>query len=120
MGAKILAFDELELDATEAKELSDAVKAYAQFKTPKFLSPEKMALGVLLAAIVSIYGTRIAVAIKKRKDKPRFVRDKVTPIDRGGEQRAATPEGGRDTPPDLSKVPPSALFDFAPQESNSY
>jgi hypothetical protein len=69
MLAKLLEVDELELDAGEAKRLSDAFKKVAEFY-PMGLSPKRLAWAELSIAAGTIYGPRVVTIYKKKPKTP--------------------------------------------------
>jgi hypothetical protein len=76
MGAAILKVPELEIDAEEAKRLSDAIKNVAQYY-PMVFDPKKLAIANLCVVLGTIYGTRAVAIYKSTPKKPSAP---VTPI----------------------------------------
>jgi hypothetical protein len=73
MAAKLLEIEELELDADEAKRLSNALKKVAEFY-PVAISPKRLALAELAIAAGTVYGPRAVALYKKPPKKPGPVR----------------------------------------------
>ena len=112
MGAAFLKVPELELDADEAKRLSDSVKQVAEYY-PVVFNPKKLAIANLVITLGTIYGTR-AVAIYKTA--PKRAPATVTPI--RPPAPAAQPAPQPQTPPAAkvevpSQINPSGVDDIS-------
>lgn len=92
MGAQLLSAPELEIDADEAKKLSEAIQNVAKYY-PMVFDPKKMAIIQLAFVASGIYGTR-AIAIYKRKQ---------------AEPHEETPLKNAPTPINKPKAPPAGV-----------
>jgi hypothetical protein len=103
MGAKLLAFPELEIEPSEAARLSDAIKEVAKHYSFQ-IDPKHMAIWQLTMCAGSIYGPRV-VQMMRKKPGPRA----VTPIDRNKEDKKDGP----------SIVQPPVTQTVTPEPSNN-
>lgn len=80
MGAKLLSMPEWELEPSEAKKLSDAIKDVAQYYD-FLMDPKKLAIAQLCFCAGGIYGPRVIVSFKNAV-KPKLGPQRMVPIDR--------------------------------------
>lgn len=112
MGAKLLQAPEIELDESEAKKLSDALKNVAkQYQT--VVDPKKLALIQLSTVAAGIYVPRVIVLFKGRKKPgPKLVES----IDRTTAQSGAGKPNPPKNPAGNTPLVPSQMWNETPIE----